>query len=99
MSEFCLRNVTVRRQKTAEKQVISGDSTIQCGREFPGQSEKRFPFQKNLRIIQEQYCFLFITIMLLLKKKSPILYDYHRWEQEIKMYFEYWEQTHYPGNR
>jgi len=51
-------------QKTAEKQVISSGSTIQCGREFPGPSGKRFPFQKNLRIIQEQYCFLFIIITL-----------------------------------
>ncbi len=31
---------------------------------------------------------------------EPVLaWDETRWEQEIRMYFEYWKRTHYPGNR
>jgi hypothetical protein len=64
ITEFFLQNITFLSQKTAEKQVISGGSAIQRDREFPGPSGKRFPFQKNLRIIQEQNCFSFIIITL-----------------------------------
>jgi len=40
MSEFCLRNVTVSWQKTAEKQVISGGSIIRCVRKTLSFSKK-----------------------------------------------------------